>query len=197
MYCKNCGAQLEPNTTTCTQCGAQIITEPATNSEQAEKKSVATKLKELTKKRRFWIIAAVAVLVLLIIIIAASGDGTPSDLIDLPEAEYREQCQTYAYDDIARNPDQYEKKLAKLTGEVIQVLKDGNELQMRVNVTDKEFYYTDTVFVFYSIENGSNVLEGDIVTMYGELRGMQEYESILGEQISIPRVYVKYIDIIK
>lgn len=195
MYCNNCGNQLEENATVCSQCGAQTVTQAATEA-TPEKQSFSLKLKALMKKRRFWIIAA-AVLVVLIIIITASGNGTPSDLIDLPEAEYRAQCQTYSYSDIARNPDQYEKKLAKFRGEVIQVLKDGNQLQMRVDVTYNGYIYTDTVFVFYNTENGTNVIEGDIIDMYGELRGMQEYESVLGAQISIPRIYVKYIDLVK
>ena len=57
-------------------------------------------------------------------------------------------------------------------------------------------YYEDTVFVFYTVKNGANVLEGDIVTMYGELRGLQEYETVLGTTVTIPRAYVKFIDVV-
>lgn len=149
--------------------------------------------KPIYKKWWFWVIVAVGV----IIIFAAFSGNEPSDLIDMPENEYRAACKTYTYEEIARNPDKYEKSLAKFTGEVIQVLKNGDEIQMRVNVTYNEFYYTDTVFVFYNVKNKTNLLEGDIITMYGELRGTQEYESILGQEISIPRIYVKYIDIVK
>ena len=149
--------------------------------------------KKIYKKWWFWVAIAV---VAVIIIVATSGNGYPSDLIDLPENEYRAQCNVYSYDDIARSPDQYEKKLAKFTGEVIQVIRDGDKLQMRVDVTKTTYGYKDTVFVFYTISNGVNVLEGDIITMYGELRGMQTYESVLGAEISIPRIYVKYIDLI-
>lgn len=151
------------------------------------------KKKPIYKKWWFWAIVAIACIIAFIIFFG----NEPSDLIDLPENEYRELCKTYTYDEIARNPDKYEKSLAKFTGEVIQVLKDGDEIQMRVNVTCEDFYYTDTVFVFYNASNKTNVLEGDIVTMYGELRGMQEYESVLGQEISIPRIYVKFIDIVK
>ncbi len=143
--------------------------------------------------KRWWFWALIAVVV--VVILTTMGGGEPTDLIDLPEQQYKDQCKTYSYDEIARNPDKYEKCLAKFTGEVIQVLKEGDQLQMRVNVTYDEFYYTDTVFVFYTVANNVNVLEGDIITMYGELRGMQEYESIFGEEISIPRIYVKFIEI--
>ena len=150
------------------------------------------KKKKIYKKWWFW----VAVAALIIIIIAATSSGQPSDLIDLPEDEYRSQCQVYSYDQIARNPDDYEKKLAKFTGEVVQVLHEGNEIQMRVDITLTEYgFYEDTIYVFYAATDNANILEGDIITMYGELRGMQEYEAIFGNTVSIPRIYVKYIDV--
>ena len=149
--------------------------------------------KKIYKKWWFW----VAIAAVVIIIIASAGGGRPSDLIDLPEDEYRQQCQTYTYDEIARYPDNYEKKLAKFTGEVVQILRDGNDLQMRVDVTTSSYGYTDTVYVFYTTTNNDNILEGEIITMYGELRGMQEYETVLGTRVSIPRIYVKYIDLNK
>lgn len=158
----------------------------------------STQATDKTKKfyKKWWFWAAIAV-VIVVIILATAGDGTPSDLIDLPEAEYRAQCQTYSYDDFARSPAEYEKKLVKLTGKVVQVLRDGDKLQMRVDVTRTSYgYYEDTVFVFHTVKNGANVLEGDIVTMYGELRGLQEYETVLGTTVTIPRAYVKFIDVV-
>ena len=105
--------------------------------------------------------------------------------------------QYLSYDEIARYPDQYKGQLAKFSGEVVQVIKDGNKLQMRVDVTLKEYgYYTDTVFVIYNPKGGINVLEEDIIMMYGELAGEQTYKSIFGQQITIPKMYVKYIDVV-
>ena len=72
------------------------------------------------------------------------GTSKPSDLVQLPEAEYKKQCQTYQYEDIMRYPDKYNKKLAVFKGEVIQVVRQGNEFQMRVDVTYNNHYYTDS-----------------------------------------------------
>jgi len=152
-----------------------------------------TKRKKLYKRWWFWAILAIVA----VIILSSLGGGSPSDLIDLPEEEYRLRCEEFSYDDIARYPDAHEKKLAKFTGKVVQVLRDGNELQMRVNVTEGKYSYEDTVYVFYTVENGTNILEDDIITMYGELRGMIEYESVLGAKITIPRIYAKFIDVEK
>lgn len=161
---------------------------------QAFAENQPIKKKKIYQKWWFWLV----IVVVAVIIIAAASSGQPSDLIDLPEDEYRSQCQVYTYDQIARNPDDYEKKLAKFTGEVVQVLREGKEIQMRVDVTRTEYgFYEDTVYVFYTAVDNANILEGDIITMYGELRGMQEYEAIFGNTVSIPRIYVKYIDVQK
>ena len=154
-----------------------------------------TKKKKLYKRWWFWLVVAI----LGVLLLSMLGGGSPSDLIDLPEEEYRLRCEEFSYDDIARYPDAHEKKLAKFTGKVVQVLRDGDDkLQLRVNVTAGKYNtYEDTVYVFYTVENGTNILEDDIITMYGELRGMIEYESVLGAKITIPRIYAKFIDVEK
>lgn len=167
--------------------------------EPLQEKIATTKAKKkIYKKWWFWTIIIVSIVVVLSFVFGSSN--YPNDLIDLPEAEYKAQCQVYAYDDIARHPNEYNKKLAKFTGEIIQIVRNGDKLQMRVNVTLKGeapfSYYTDTMFVYYTITDNTNLLEQDIITMYGELRGTQEYTDVLNRQQSIPRIYVKFIDIV-
>lgn len=150
--------------------------------------------KKFYKKLWFW----GAIVLILLVVILFSPSTYPNDLIDLPKDEYIQQSQVYDYDSIYRNPSEYNKKLAMFKGEVIQVLKDGDDLQMRVNITlvgeeGSYQYYTDTIYVFYRINEGVNVLEGDIITMYGELRELQEYTSAFGVEISIPRFFAKFI----
>jgi len=142
--------------------------------------------------------AVLLLLASIVFVLAACGEQWPKDLIDLPEAEYKAAAQEFTYDDIARYPANYNGRLAKFTGKVVQVVRGDEILQLRVNVTEQgEYiaYYTDTVFVFYRITSGMNVLEGDIITMFGELRGTHSYTSVLNVKITIPKIYVKFIDI--
>lgn len=167
------------------------MSEQALNRDLAD---VKTK-KKIFKKWWFWVILIAVVIIIAVLF----SEGTyPSDLIDLPKDEYIMQSQVYDYDSVLRNPSQYNKKLVRFKGEVIQVLKDGDDIQMRVNVTlngegGSFEYYTDTIYVFYKIIDDVNVIEGDIITLYGELRELQEYKSVFGVKISIPRVFAKYI----
>lgn len=111
------------------------------------------------------------------------------------ETQYKALCKTYTYDEIARDPDNYYGMYATFTGEVIQVLEDGNSLQMRVDVTRGKYYYEDTMFVFYERPEGSSrILEDDIIQMWGQLTGTISYESVMGNTITIPSIDVEFVE---
>ena len=44
-------------------------------------------------------------------------------------------------------------------------------------------------------ENESKILKDDIVTIYGECKGEETYTTIFGQNITIPKVEIKYIQI--
>ena len=111
--------------------------------------------------------------------------------------DYMKSCATYTFKEIARNPNSYKGKRAKITGEVIQVQQDGNEVVLRVNMTKQDGYYTDTIMAgyAYSNENEDRILEDDIVTIYGELYGTITYTSVMGAEVTVPAIKTMYLDI--
>jgi len=112
--------------------------------------------------------------------------------------DYMNSCTTYTYKEIARNPNNYKGKRAKIVGEVIQVQQEGNEVVLRVNMTKDQYgYYDDTIMAGYAYadENEDRILEGDIVTIYGELYGTITYTSVLGADITVPAIKTMYLDI--
>lgn len=112
------------------------------------------------------------------------------------EEQYKTKCVEYDYETIARDPDEYKGTYAKYTGEVIQVLEDGNEYRLRVNITEGKYVYTDTIYVVYTRKDGeSRLLDDDIITIYGMNVGTISYESVLGSTITLPCVYAEYIEL--
>ena len=119
------------------------------------------------------------------------------------EAAYKDACEKYGFSEIARAPGQYKGKMAKFTGEVIQVQQEmllGKIYYvMRVNITktgNYYTYYTDTIYVTYTAdEDDPRILEDDIVTMYGELQGEKTYTTVMGASVTIPSFSAEYIDI--
>lgn len=117
--------------------------------------------------------------------------------------EYISECQAYTYEQIARRPDDFIDKKATFTGEVIQVQEvDDSSIVMRVNITKKTYQYidsvtwSDTIYVTYTYGSGeSKILEDDVITMYGELKGSTSYTSTLGSKITLPKFNAKYVTI--
>ena len=115
--------------------------------------------------------------------------------------KYKASCQTYTYDELARNPSGMKGKPVKVTGEVIQSMKStyGNSVTLRVNITKwgtYSTYYKDTVYVTYTYPDSSaeRILEDDIITIYGDSTGETSYQSTLGGTITIPSIDAKYIE---
>lgn len=171
------------------------------------------KKKPIYKKWWFWLIIVV---VLIIAAAASSGDGeggepatdadgqtivttaAPAATTEDPAA-YKAACQSLAYKDLARNPDNYKGQQVTMLGEVIQVQESGDRVDIRIDVTKDEYgYWSDTVYVTLTIPKGEDrILEDDIIAVYGECQGQYTYESILGQSISLPRIDAKYYEIIE
>ncbi len=115
--------------------------------------------------------------------------------------KYKDSCQTYTYNELARNPSAMKGKPVKVTGKVIQSMKStyGNSVTLRVNITKTGSYYTyytDTVYVTYTYPDSSaeRILEDDIITIYGDSTGETSYQSTLSGTVTIPSIDAKYIE---
>jgi hypothetical protein len=79
-------------------------------------------------------------------------------------------------------------------------MESGDSITLRVNITKSKYgYYSDTVYVTYTrkSENEDRILEDDIITIYGTLGGIETYISILGADVSLPKINAEYIELNK
>ena len=98
---------------------------------------------------------------------------------------------------MARNPDKYKGNYYYMMGQVIQVVEMNDGVFVRMNVTKGEYTWTDTIASYIRIPKGADrILEDDIITIYGECYGLYTYETVLGSEMSIPRIDAKYYDLI-
>lgn len=110
---------------------------------------------------------------------------------------YKKNCEEYTYEKIARNPGKVKGEFVKLTGEVIQVMENDGSVELRVNITKNSYgYYSDTVYVYYPMKSkdGDRILEDDIITIYGKLAGTETYTSVLGSEVTLPKINAEYIE---
>lgn len=185
IYCMYCGFRYSKKTKRCPQCGKKHS-------------------QPFYHKWWFWII---------VLIIACSNFYSPNSEVNdadpesnsgnvkqitMTEEEYKASCNSVSYIEIARNPNNYIGQKAVFSGKVIQVQENGEKVVLRVNVTKGDYeMWDDTVYVDYQRkdDNESRILENDIITMYGEIKGIKEYTAVFGNQISIPHIEAEYIEI--
>lgn len=112
------------------------------------------------------------------------------------EEGFKADCPTWTYEEISRNPDSVLGDNAMFTGQVIQVLENGRNLEMRIDITKTGHGYKDTIYVTYTRKAGEDrILENDIVTIWGWLEGTKTYTSVIGNPVTLPYVEAQYLRI--
>lgn len=111
------------------------------------------------------------------------------------ESYFKEGCSALTYEQVARDPDAYRGEKATFTGEVIQVMQEGDTYTLRVNVTPTSYGYKDTILVLYPAKAGDQrILEDDVVTLYGVMAGMYTYETVMGAELTVPLMSAQYVE---
>lgn len=106
------------------------------------------------------------------------------------QSEYKDACQAVSYDKIARDKDCLKFEKVTFTGKVVQATSE----LCRMNVTKDEYgIYSDTI-AFVTEEIDEKILEGDIVTIWGGSLGSYTYKAVLGNEVTVPRIYAIYIE---
>lgn len=172
--CRTCGAQISASVKRCPSCGAK----------HRKKLSLTGKI----------LVAVFGVLFIFMCVGMASQDtstqGADGKSPELTREEYIAQCEDLSYSGISRNPDEYKGRKAVISGTVVQV-QEGllDSVTLRVQTEYGIWYVTYT-----RPEGESRILENDRITCYGECRGVQTYTALLGNQVTIPSMQMKYHD---
>lgn len=108
----------------------------------------------------------------------------------MTEDQYKQSCQSISYDELLRNPDNYKGKNIKLRGKVFQSV-DGTLLMY---VTQGSYGIWDDI-TMVAWKGEPNVIEDDIITVWGPYTGTYTYTTALGADKTVPLVDAKYVSI--
>lgn len=110
---------------------------------------------------------------------------------EISEDEFKNICKELNYEDILRNPDSYKNEYCKLSGTVSQTI-EGWLGSYTIYIKDSSGDIWGCTYSYK--ENESHVLEGDYVTVYGMCDGTRNSETVLGKQVTMPYIKIKYMD---
>ena len=104
------------------------------------------------------------------------------------------------YSQLVRTPDDYIGEKVKFKGEILQVMEDEKENQIRLSVHKSPYGWYNAEEVVYcgydpSLTSGYRLLKKDIVTIYGTSVGLYSYEAVNGARITLPAVWVDKIEL--
>ena len=119
-------------------------------------------------------------------IIAADIVGK-EDLINVYNT-YKSKCLNMNYEDIQRNPQNYEDTSLKLSGSIFQIIDESAYSASYLVSTDFGYVYAS----WYDDEEirGTRFLEGDNIVLYGDLEMLKTYDTPLGTQNTVPQISV-------
>lgn len=145
----------------------------------------------------FAVIAAIALSIMVVKYVEpdtnpSSNETVQSEAVQMSEADFKAACKALKYEEIARPKDCLKGEKVTFTGEIIQATSGT----YRMNVTKGEYgLYDDTVlFTIDESTLSENILEDDIVTIWGESEGPYTYKAVLGNEITVPKIKVAYIE---
>lgn len=105
------------------------------------------------------------------------------------EAEAKKYETGLTYEDIARNPDLNSGKLLKVSGKILQVIKDTSATQYRMAI-DSDYDKVVLIQIDNSKLSDGNILEDDVITIDGRFVKEVEYTTVMGAKQSIPYIQV-------
>lgn len=111
------------------------------------------------------------------------------------EAWYKEQCQSIPWKDIARDSEGMPGEDVTFTGQILQDCGDGFYRMATKKADYGDNYYEDVILVYYDIGDGDRILVDDIVTIWGTTAGLYTYETVMGDNITIPSVSAAFLEI--
>lgn len=129
------------------------------------------------------------------------SDGNQEDskvitiTISESEEDFKKSCQNVKYGELLRNPDKYLFEKIHVKGEIVQYISN---MEFHFNITNKGYgFWDDRTWLVLNNPPEENIIEDDVVEVWGYGGGNQEYETVMGRTNIIPVIFAEYVKIIQ
>ncbi len=132
---------------------------------------------------------------IMVLLMAGCVLNTEPSTPTLSVSEVRAKAIEVPYSSLMRNNEAYVGKIIHFEGRIVQVSEIGTDrfvLRIATGIQPYLGYSDDIIWVNY---RGKRVLEDDIISIYGQVKGLETYRAILGNQVTIPKVDALYSEL--
>lgn len=98
------------------------------------------------------------------------------------------------YGELKKNPEAFTGEFVKFQGEILQIIEDGSQADIRLAVTKDSYGYDFNDVVYITYQGSTPYIEEDVITVYGEILGSHTYESTAGHTITLPLLEAEIIE---
>lgn len=149
------------------------------------------------KNKTTLIIGGVIVFIILFAIIGGDGlNNNPAQTTSSNNqyslcgdiASLKNQDITVNFKELDKNPDSFNGKIVKFTGQVVQIQEDNNYGIIRLAVTKESYGWSISDIIWVEYQNHTDAVKDDVITVYGQLTGSKTYESQAHFNITVPSI---------
>lgn len=213
-FCKSCGEIIKKAAEICPKCGVRLM-DPPIREEISGKPSLFWKviwivgslfiplvglivgIKYLVTKNRkkygllLLCLGGISIFMWMGIAGSSSGTGTTeSSGPPMTLSQVMIQAVDIEYDPLYRNIETHVGKIVHLKGKVVQVqIRGGDRYNLRLAMDGD---YDQMVYITYS---GDRVLDEDTVEVWGRVKGLYSYKTILGATVTLPEIHELFAEV--
>ena len=129
-----------------------------------------------------------------------ASTATPKPKKAVSKKDFMAACKSYSYKKLARYPDKYVGKKIKIQIQVAQIVEGGwfDDSKYYRCYTKGAYgtWFENEFFIVDKREDGTKILEKDILTVYGEFAGCEKVDRALtNTSDEVPSINMKYCTI--
>jgi hypothetical protein len=98
----------------------------------------------------------------------------------------KKNAETIDFKKLDKDPESFTGKLAKFTGQILQIQESGGAGMIRLAVTKTDYGYSFSDVVYVEYQSHTDAVVDDIVTVYGKMTGSTTYTSQANFKITLP-----------
>lgn len=147
------------------------------------------------KDKGILVVSAVIFFIILFAVIGSSGpNNSPAQATSNNNqrslcsdvASLKNQAAAVNFKELDKDPNSFKTKIAKFTGQVLQIQEANDYGVIRLAVTKESYGWSISDIVYVEYQNHTDAVKDDVVTVYGQLTGTKTYESQAHFNITVP-----------